>query len=83
MSPQIHSRFSFGPWNISEGADPFGPPVREALPHEEKFVRYKPLGFCGVQFHDDEVVPGLDNLQPVKISAQAAKVSAMLNNIRV
>ena len=21
-------RFSFGPWNIHEGADPFGPPVR-------------------------------------------------------
>ena len=20
-------RFSFGPWNISTGADPFGPPV--------------------------------------------------------
>ena len=23
-------RFSFGPWNIHEGADPFGPPVRPA-----------------------------------------------------
>jgi len=25
-------RFSFGPWNIHEGADPFGPPVRKERP---------------------------------------------------
>ncbi len=25
-------RFSFGPWNIHEGADPFGPPVRPSIP---------------------------------------------------
>ena len=24
-------RFSFGPWNISTGADPFGPPVRKEM----------------------------------------------------
>ena len=24
-------RFTFGPWNISTGADPFGPFVRNAL----------------------------------------------------
>ncbi|MBV9122576.1 MAG: xylose isomerase, partial [Planctomycetes bacterium] len=24
-------RFTFGPWNISTGADPFGPPVRKEL----------------------------------------------------
>ena len=24
-------RFSFGPWNIHEGADPFGPPVRPSV----------------------------------------------------
>ena len=24
-------RFTFGPWNISMGADPFGPPVRKEM----------------------------------------------------
>ena len=24
-------QFSFGPWNISQGADPFGPPVRKEV----------------------------------------------------
>ena len=25
-------RFSFGPWNISTGSDPFGPAVRKEVP---------------------------------------------------
>jgi xylose isomerase len=73
-------RFSFGPWNISEGADPFGPEVRPAFPHEEKFALYKPLGFDGVQFHDDDVVPGLDELTPGQITRKCAEVKQMLDN---
>ncbi len=41
-------RFSFGPWNISEGADPFGPEVRSPFSMQEKFDMYRPLGFEGV-----------------------------------
>ena len=73
-------RFSFGPWNISEGADPFGPEVRSAFPHEEKFALYRPLGFEGVQFHDDDVVPGMDNLTPAQILKKAEEVRKMLEN---
>lgn len=73
-------RFSFGPWNISEGADPFGPEVRPCFPHEEKFALYRPLGFEGVQFHDDDVVPGLDDLTPDQIMKKAAEVKTMLDN---
>ncbi|MFA6543630.1 MAG: TIM barrel protein [Limisphaerales bacterium] len=73
-------RFSFGPWNISEGADPFGPEVRKAFPHEKKFALYKPMGFDAVQFHDDDVVPGIDGLTPAQISKQTAKVKRMLDN---
>ena len=29
-------RFSFGPWNIHEGADPFGPQVRESITFNKK-----------------------------------------------
>ena len=78
MSQPVTYRFSFGPWNISEGADPFGPEVRKAFPHEKKFTLYKPMGFDGVQFHDDDVVPDLDDQKPDQISKQVAKVKKML-----
>ena len=38
-------RFSFGPWNIHEGADPFGPPVRESVPFAVKLAALKDLGY--------------------------------------
>ena len=50
-------RFSFGPWNISTGADPFGPPVRKEMEYARKLKAYKELGFDAVQFHDDDIVP--------------------------
>jgi xylose isomerase len=50
-------RFSFGPWNISTGADPFGPPVRKEVPIAKKIRAYRELGFEYVQLHDDDVVP--------------------------
>ena len=71
-------RFSFGPWNIGEGADPFGPDVREPYDHEAKYALYKPLGFDGVQFHDDDVVPGLDDLTPAQMEAKATQVASVL-----
>lgn len=49
-------RFSFGPWNISTGADPFGPPARRELDFGRKMKAYKELGFDAVQFHDDDIV---------------------------
>ncbi|MCB0198325.1 MAG: xylose isomerase, partial [Anaerolineae bacterium] len=54
-------RFSFGPWNIHEGADPFGPEVRPTVPFATKLKLYKKLGFDGVQFHDDDAVPDLND----------------------
>lgn len=80
MSTPTTYRFSFGPWNISEGADPFGPTVREEYPHEAKYALYKPLGFDGVQFHDDDVVPGMDDLTPDQIEKKASEVKTMLGN---
>jgi xylose isomerase len=64
-------RFSFGPWNIHEGADPFGPPVRESFSFEEKLACYGQLGFRGIQFHDDDAVPNLNELSPAQIRKAA------------
>jgi xylose isomerase len=60
-------RFSFGPWNISTGADPFGPPVRNEVPYAKKIREYRKLGFSHVQLHDDDVVPAdWDAIQTAK-----------------
>ena len=80
MTTPTTYRFSFGPWNISEGADPFGPDVRAVFPHEKKFALYRELGFEGVQFHDDDVVPDLDKMTPEQVLRKAAGMKAMLDN---
>src|SRR5438477_2979867 len=68
-------RFTFGPWNISTGADPFGPPVRHEVAFAAKIKEYKKLGFDGVQFHDDDVVPAdLDATATLKGAADVRKM---------
>lgn len=79
-STPVNYRFSFGPWNISEGADPFGPETRESMAFTRKLPLYKSLGFDGVQFHDDDAVPGLDDLTPAQITGQAAAVKRQLDD---
>ena len=73
-------RFSFGPWNIHEGADPFGPPVRDSIPFENKLLILKRLGFDAVQFHDDDAVPDLDCLSAREIRKKAQTMRANLEN---
>jgi len=72
-------RFSFGPWNIHEGADPFGPPVRASYGLEEKIRFYKELGFQGVQFHDDDAVPNLEGQTRDQILKKAREVRQLLD----
>jgi len=71
-------RFSFGPWNIHEGGDPFGPTVRNSIEFAKKLKMFKELGFDGVQFHDDDAVPDMDNLSFIEISKRAKEVHSML-----
>jgi len=72
-------RFSFGPWNIHEGADPFGPTVRKSIPFNKKLSMYRELGFEGVQFHDDDAVPDLNDLTADQIVKQAKGVKRRLD----
>jgi len=73
-------RFSFGPWNIHSGADPFGPPVRAERSFANKLGEYKKLGFDAVQFHDDDAVPNLDDLSPAQIRAEARSMRSLLDD---
>jgi xylose isomerase len=74
-------RFSFGPWNIHEGADPFGPPVRPTRDFENKLAVYKELGFDAVQFHDDDAVPELNDLSAAQIRQRAQAVRRRLSDL--
>jgi xylose isomerase len=71
-------RFSFGPWNIHEGGDPFGPTVRNSIEFGKKLKMFKELGFDGVQFHDDDAVPDMDNLSNAAVVKKAKEVHSML-----
>ncbi|MBI4560041.1 MAG: TIM barrel protein [Candidatus Hydrogenedentes bacterium] len=73
-------RFSCGPWNVSEGADPFGPEVRRTVPLTRKIREIKNLGFDGVQFHDDDVVPDLDAKSHAQIMKEARRVKRLLDS---
>jgi xylose isomerase len=72
-------KFTVGPWNVHEGADAFGPAVRENIPLEEKFVKFKAIGLDGVQFHDDDAVPEINSLNEKEIIAAAGKVKQSLD----
>ena len=45
----------------------------------QKLKMYKQLGFDGVQFHDDDAVPELENLSPAEITKKAAEVKKALD----
>lgn len=71
-------KFTFGPWNIHEGADPFGPMVRKTVEFGKKLKMYKTMGFDGVQFHDDDAVPKMNDLSPQQIIEEAKSVKKSL-----
>jgi len=73
-------RFTFGPWNIDQGADPFGPPVRASLDFHKKLSMYKELGFDGVQFHDDDAVPNMNDYSASEIIAKAKDIKRSLDD---
>ena len=73
-------RFTFGPWNIHEGADPFGPTVREPIEFGRKLGMYKKFGFDGVQFHDDDAVPDLNDLTAGEIVQKAKELKKVLDD---
>jgi len=71
-------RFSFGPWNIHTGADPFGPEVRPEVPFARKVELCRELGFQAMQFHDDDAVPEPESKTPAQLQKAAAEVRKVL-----
>jgi xylose isomerase len=74
-------KFTFGPWNIHEGADVFGPTVRKTVSFDKKLEFYKSLGFDGVQFHDDDAVPVLKGKSSAQIQSEASALKKRLDSL--
>ena len=73
-------RFSIGPWNVSEGRDPYGPETRPAQDLGWKLERFREAGFEAVMFHDDDVVPGLEEKSHSEVMTEAAQVRRALDD---
>jgi xylose isomerase len=73
-------RFTFGPWNIHEGGDSFGPVVRKTIETGKKLTIYKKLGFDGIQLHDDDAVPEMKSLTPQQIINRANDLKKVLDD---
>jgi xylose isomerase len=84
MSKSNHNyKFCFGPWNLSEGADPYGPPTRPAQTFDWKLQQLKENGFDAMMFHDDDAVPDIDNKSPQQILKEAKELKKRLNDAGV
>ena len=79
MAKKNSYRFCFGPWNISEGSDPYGPTTRPAQPFAWKLTQLKKLGFEAMMFHDDDAVPDIDSKSEPQIRKEAKELKRRLD----
>jgi xylose isomerase len=83
MSKEHSFKFSFGPWNLSEGADPYGPPTRPAQTFDWKLAQLKKLGYDAMMFHDDDAVPDIDNKSAAQLRGEAKALKKKLDDAGV
>jgi xylose isomerase len=79
MAKKHHFRFCFGPWNLSEGQDPYGPPTRPAQTFDWKLRQLKKHGFEAMMFHDDDAVPDIDNKSDARLRKEARELKKRLD----
>jgi xylose isomerase len=76
----VSYRFCFGPWNISEGADPYGPTTRPSQTFDWKLEKLKELGFDAMMFHDDDAVPDIDAKSADQVEKEAKELRRKLRS---
>jgi xylose isomerase len=76
-------KFCFGPWNISEGTDPYGPVTRPARDFDWKLAALKKSGFDAMMFHDDDAVPDIDSKPEAQIRKEAKELKKKLDDAGV
>src|SRR3989441_3520187 len=83
MSRQHQYKFCFGPWNLSEGQDPYGPTTRPAQSFDWKLEQLKKLGFDAMMFHDDDAVPDIDGKTDAQIRKETRELKRKLDGAGV
>lgn len=71
-------KFCFGPWNISEGQDPYGPTTRPPQSFDWKLAQLKKLGFDAMMFHDDDAVPDIDSKSDAQLRKETKELKKKL-----
>ena len=83
MAKKIDYKFCFGPWNISEGQDPYGPTTRPAQTFDWKLAQLKKHGFEAMMFHDDDAVPDIDSKSESQIRKEAKELKKRLDGLGI
>src|SRR5512140_2800458 len=83
MANNHNYKFCFGPWNISEGADPYGPTTRPLQTFDWKLNMLKELGFDAMMFHDDDAVPEIDGKTSDQLRKEAKELKRKLDDAGV
>ena len=83
MAKQYQYKFCFGPWNISEGQDPYGPTTRPAQTFDWKLEQLKKLGFDAMMFHDDDAVPDIDGKSAAQLRKESKELKMKLDDAGV
>jgi xylose isomerase len=81
MAKNNRYRFCFGPWNLSEGQDPYGPPTREPKSFDWKLAQLKKHGFDAMMFHDDDAVPDIDRKSDAQVRKEARELKKRLDGL--
>jgi xylose isomerase len=76
-------KFCFGPWNISEGTDPYGPTTRPPQTFNWKLEALKKMGFDAMMFHDDDAVPDIDTKSDAQIRKETRELKKKLDDAGV
>lgn len=76
-------KFCFGPWNISEGQDPYGPTTRRAQTFDWKLDQLKKHGFDAMMFHDDDAVPDIDGKSEAQIRKESKELKKRLDDMGI
>src|ERR1043165_5778543 len=80
MAKENLYKFCFGPWNLSEGSDPYGPTTRPAQTFDWKLAQLKKHGFEAMMFHDDDAVPDIDTKSDQQVQKEARELKKRLDN---
>jgi len=80
MPKKSQYKFCFGPWNISEGQDPYGPTTRPAQSFDWKLDQLKKLGFDAMMFHDDDAVPDIDGKTDAQLRSESKALKKRLDD---